>query len=294
MSRKYFIFLFLLGSAFNLFSQALPAAEPTEIEKGQYIFKASGGCGCHTNYENDGAFLAGGRALATPFGTFFSTNITPDPETGIGQWSSEDFIKAMTQGIGPDGTHYAPAFPYPAFTQMTSEDLRHLKAYLFSVSPVRQENKPHDLVVPWGQRLGFFLWQKLFFTPASFQKDPQQSEQWNRGAYLAEAVSHCGECHTPRTLYGVLKKDMHYAGAKEGPEGEFAPNITPDDATGIGSWDEVDVAYFLQSGIKPDGDDVQGLMGLVIEHGYTDLTPEDLEAIAVYLKSLPPIDNPLE
>lgn len=291
---KSLIFLLILGMGFNVFPEESHATEKTDIEKGRYIFKATGGCGCHTNYENDGAFLAGGRALPTPFGTFFSTNITPDPETGIGRWNTEDFIKAMTQGVAPDGTHYAPAFPYTAFTQMTPEDLRHLKAYLFSVPPVRQENQPHDLWVSFGERLGFFLWQKLFFTPSSFQKDPQQSEQWNRGAYLSDALAHCGECHTPRNLLGVLKKNKHYAGSKEGPEGEFAPNITPDEETGIGDWAVVDLTDFLQSGIKPDGDDVQGLMGLVIEHGFTDLTPEDLEAMAVYVKSLPPIHNPLE
>lgn len=294
MNLKYFMFLFLLGNGFNLLSSVpIFSAEKTDIEKGEYIFKATGGCGCHTDYEKEGAFLAGGRPIETPFGTFFSTNITPDSETGIGQWSNEDFIKAMTEGVGPEGTHYAPAFPYTSFTQMTEGDLLHLKAYLASVPAVRQENKPHDLFIPFGERIGFFLWKKMFFKPSAFQKDPQKSDQWNRGAYLSDVLAHCGECHTPRTVYGVLKKDMHYAGSKEGPEGEEAPNITPDEETGIGDWAVVDIVDFLKSGLEPDGDDVQGLMALVIEHGFAELTPEDLEAIAVYLKSLPPIHNQL-
>ncbi|MBF0278506.1 MAG: cytochrome c [SAR324 cluster bacterium] len=267
------------------------AAEQTAIERGEYLFRATGGCGCHTNYQDEGAEMAGGRAIKTPFGDFYSTNITPDRETGIGKWSDDDFIKAMTEGIGPDGTHYAPVFPYTSFTKMSKNDLLDLKAYLFSIPPVRQKNQSHDLFIPFGERIGFGLWKKMNFTPGRFQPDPAKSSQWNRGAYLSRALAHCEECHTPRNLQGVLKKDMAYAGSVEGPEGELAPNITPDKKTGIGEWALVDIIEVLQSGLKPDGDDLQGLMGEVIEHGYSFLKKEDLEAIAFYLKSLPPIQN---
>ncbi len=292
--KNLFFLLILTSSASLLWGTALYAAEQEEIERGEYIFRATGGCGCHTDYENDGAFLAGGRAIKTPFGTFYGTNITPDRETGIGEWSEEDFIRAMTRGTGPDGTHYAPVFPYTSFTRMTREDLLSLKAYLSAVPAIRQENKTHDLFIPFGERLGFFLWKKMFFQESSFQPQADKSPQWNRGAYLAGVLAHCEECHTPRNIQGVLKKDMRYAGSRDGPEGELAPNITPDDETGIGEWVVIDIVDFLQNGIKPDGDDTQGLMSQVIEHGYAYMTTEDLQALAVYLKALPPIYNPLE
>lgn len=276
----------ILGSSF-----AYAAETPTLLERGKRIFDASGGCGCHTDYANNGKPMAGGRGIKTPFGTFYGTNITPDPETGIGQWSDNDFIRAMTQGVGPDGQTYAPVFPYTSFSKITKDDLLALKAYLFSLPAVRQENQSHDLFIPFGERLGFSLWQMLFFNPQPFQNDPSQSDLWNRGAYLSEAVAHCGECHTPRGLTGTLNEGMVYAGSVDGPEGELAPNITPDEETGIGEWALSDLADFLKTGFKPNGDDVQGLMGEVIESGYAHLSDEDLEAMATYVMSLPPIVN---
>ncbi len=294
LKLKYFFLMVLLGNSFTfLWGANVNAAEQTALQRGEYIFRATGGCGCHTNYENKGAVMAGGRAINTPFGDFYSTNITPDPKTGIGKWSEEDFIRAMTEGTGPDGTHYAPVFPYTSFSKMTRTDLLDLKAYLFSLPAVEQTNQSHDLYIPFGERIGFFLWKKMNFTPTQFQPDASKSAQWNRGAYLSQALAHCEECHTPRNLQGVLKKDMAFAGSEEGPEGELAPNITPDDTTGIGEWDAVDIVEILQSGIKPDGDDVQGLMSEVIEHGYSYLKKDDLDAITFYLKSLPALHNQL-
>jgi mono/diheme cytochrome c family protein len=266
---------------------------PTAVQRGEYIFQATGGCACHTDVKNDGAFLAGGRAMATPFGKVYATNITPDVKTGIGDWSDEAFIRAMTQGVGPHGEYYLPVFPYTAFTKMTRSDLLDLKAYLFSVPPVVQANQPHDLPLPLRWRFLMRGWQWLFFRPGEFEPDPSQSEEWNRGAYIVTALAHCGECHTPRNLVGALKPSMAYAGAEEGPEGELAPNITPDEATGIGSWSLEDIVWFLQMGLKPDGDDTQGLMSEVIETGYQHLREADLRAIAVYLKTLKPISNRL-
>jgi mono/diheme cytochrome c family protein len=284
--HAYVLLMFTWGAA-------LPAAgqEPSAVQRGEYLFRAAGGCSCHTDEKNKGAFMAGGRPIKTPYGTIYSTNITPDPKTGIGSWSEADFLKAMTQGVGPDGQHYFPVFPYTSFTRMTAQDVRDMQAYLFSLPPVEQANKPHDLRPPFGWRLGLVAWKWLYFRPGPWQPDPTQTPQWNRGAYLATALGHCVECHTPRHRLGSLKTDMAYAGTVEGPDGELAPNITPHEATGIGEWSIPDLVWFLQTGLKPDGDDTQGLMSEVITNGFKHLTEADLQAIATYLQALKPIQN---
>ena len=261
------------------------------VQRGEYIFHAAGGCSCHTDTPNKGALMAGGRAIKTPFGTIYSTNITADMNTGIGQWSDADFLRAMTQGVGPKGEQYFPVFPYTSFTRMTQRDLLDLKAYLFSLPAVQQANTPHALRAPFGWRFGVRLWKWLYFRPGTWQPDPVQSSAWNRGAYLATAPGHCAECHTLRNRLGGLKTKMAYAGAADGPEGELAPNITPHEATGIGDWNSPDLVWFLQTGFKPDGDDAQGLMSELISSGYKHLTEADLQAIATYLKALKPIHN---
>ena len=261
------------------------------MERGAYVFRAAGGCSCHTDVKNQGAFMAGGRPIATPFGTIYSTNITPDRATGIGTWSDEDFLRAMTLGVGPSGEQYFPVFPYTSFTRMTNQDVLDLKAYLFSITPVERANKAHDLQAPFGWRFGVRAWKWLYFQPGTMLPDPGQSPQWNRGAYLVQALGHCGECHTPRNLMGGLQKGMRHAGAVDGPDGELAPNITPDADTGIGAWSPADLVWFLQMGLKPDGDDTQGLMSELIETGYSHLSEADLEAITVYIQSMPAIHN---
>ena len=265
--------------------------EGPSVERGAYVFRATGGCSCHTDVKNQGTFMAGGRPIATPFGTIYSTNITPDPETGIGAWSDEDFLRAMTLGVGPSGVQYFPVFPYTSFTRMTQQDVLDLKAYLFSITPVEQANRAAELQAPFGWRFGVRVWKWLYFQPGTLKPDPDQSPQWNRGAYLVQALGHCGECHTPRNLMGGLKKGRRHAGTVDGPDGELAPNITPDADTGIGSWSPADLVWFLQMGLKPDGDDTQGLMSELIETGYSNLSEADLEAIAVYIQSLPAIHN---
>ena len=199
----------------------------------------------------------------------------------------------MTKGLSPEGNHYFPVFPYTSFHNITREDLLALKAYLFSIPAVRQNNLPHDLLLPFGRQAVLMFWKNVVWSPQPFNSNPEKTESWNRGAYLAQALAHCGECHTPRNLLGGLKSDMHFAGSKEGPEGELAPNITPHKKTGIGDWTKVDISYFLETGMKPDGDDTQGLMLEVIEHGYYYLKMEDLDALAEYLISLVPIENDL-
>ena len=287
LQRFVFWFCFCLISTNSAAGQSL-------IEKGKYIFHASGGCSCHTDTKNNSEFLAGGRPIKTPFGTFYASNITPDPVTGIGKWSDEDFIRAMTKGLSPKGNHYFPVFPYTSFHNITREDILALKAYLFSIPAVRQNNLPHDLLLPFGRQAVLMFWKNVVWSPQPFNSKLEKTKSWNRGAYLAQALAHCGECHTPRNLLGGLKSDMHFAGSKEGPEGELAPNITPHKKTGIGDWSRVDISYFLETGMKPDGDDTQGLMSEVIEHGYQYLLPEDLDALAEYLISIVPIKNDLQ
>lgn len=272
--------------ALSLFSQ-----ESDLVSRGEYLVQAAGGCTCHMDPDNDTFSLAGGRPIKTPFGVIYGTNITPDAETGIGSWSDEDFMKAMREGRSPDGEVYYPVFPYTSFTKMTDEDVQAMKAYLFSLDPVRRENKPNEFRFPYSSRSSVSVWRGLHFDPARFEPSPDKSDAWNRGAYLSQALAHCGECHTPRTFMGASDDDLYYAGSVEGPEGELAPNITPDEKTGVGSWSTADMVWFLQTSFKPDGDDAQGLMGEIITHGYSQLEESDLQAITVYLQSLPPIEN---
>jgi len=277
----------LAGLLALLLASGLHARTPNPVA-GKRIFNTAGGCGCHT--AENGKLLSGGRPLKTPFGTYFSPNITPDPNTGIGRWSDRDFLRAMHEGIAPDGSHYFPVFPYTSFSKMTEEDVLHLKDHLFMLPPVSQPNRPHDVWFPLNLRLNAWGWKLVNFRPEPLLPEATRSEKWNRGRYLAEAVAHCGECHTPRNWMGALQPDWHYAGSREGPEGEVAPNITPEVETGIGQWSKDDLTYLLETGMLPDGDFIGGLMSEAVEY-YAQFPPEDREAIAEYVLSLPPIQN---
>ena len=285
-----FKFFYLSNFLIICFSLKISADEE-QIKKGEYIFQASGGCSCHTNQKNQGKILAGGRSIQTPFGIFFSTNISPDIETGIGNWSDEDFIRAMKLGISPAGKYYFPVFPYTSFQMIKQKDLLALKAYIFSISPVNQVNTPNKLILPMGRKIPMMFWKKFVWTAKQFKEDPLRTKSWNRGAYLVQAIAHCAECHTPRNFLGGLNYKMHLAGSIEGTEEELAPNITPDQKTGIGSWSKVDISYFLKTGIKPDGEYTEGLMSELIDVGYQYLVDKDLKAIAEYISTLPPIEN---
>lgn len=264
-------------------------AQTGDPVRGEYVL-ATGGCvACHTA-ENGGAFLAGGRELKTDFGSFFSPNITPDPETGIGGWSDEDFIKALREGVSPKGAHYYPSFPYTSYARMTVQDIVDLKAYLDSIPAVRNPVPAHDLAFPFNIRMSMIGWKLLFFDDAPFAPDPSKSAEWNRGAYLVTGPGHCGECHSPRNFIGVVDSDRALSGNKNGPEGDAVPNITPG-AGGIGDWSTDDIVSALEIGLLPDGDFMGGSMTEVVEDNTSKLTAEDREAIALYLTSLAPIDS---
>jgi mono/diheme cytochrome c family protein len=283
---------FLAAVGLSLLAIVGPAvAGPDEVERGAYLFRAGLCAGCHTDENGGGQPLAGGPVLQTPFGTFRGPNISSDPDHGIGRWTDADFIRAMREGVAPDGRHYYPAFPYTAFTQMVDADLLALKAYILSLPPVATPSREHDLSFPFSLRWLMWAWKWLYFTPGPFVPDTNRDADWNRGAYLVEGPAHCGECHTPRGLLGGVDGGMSYAGTADGPEGKAVPNITPDPKTGIGDWSAVDLTYFLDTGILPDGDVAGGLMDEVIRQGTGRLTPADRHAIAVYLRALPPIEN---
>jgi len=266
------------------------ASAAPSAERGVYVFRAAGCYSCHTDTKNKGQALAGGRALKTPFGTFYSPNITSDPVHGIGGWSDADFIRALRHGEAPDGSNLFPVFPYTSYTGMTEADMLDLKAYIFSLPPVARANTPHDADFPFGWRFLLTFWKLLNFEPGPLAPQPGADPILQRGRYLVRALSHCGECHTPRDWIGAVDQSMEMAGAVA-PGGGTVPNITPDTETGIGKWSSNDIVFLLKTGFTPDNDSVGAEMGEVVTHGTSHLRDDDLRAIAVYLKSLPPIRN---
>lgn len=287
------------ASTVVLWSAFASAAEPPDesVQRGEYVFHAAGCYGCHTDVKNKGDALAGGAALATPFGDFYGPNITPDETHGLGGWSLADFRRALRQGRSPAGDAYYPVFPYPAYAGMTDTDSADLWAYLSSIASVERADTPHAVGFPFNMRwLANGFWRMLYFAPGAF--DPgdapdgvKDGEVWRRGAYLVNVLGHCGECHSPRGGLGAIDARRKLAGNQDGPEGDPVPNITPHENTGIGDWSVDDIAFYLDIGMDPDGDFAGGAMADVIKHSTARLTPEDRRAVAVYLKSVPAIDN---
>jgi mono/diheme cytochrome c family protein len=272
----------------KLGAPAVPVANGENIvARGEYLTRASGCFSCHT--AAGGQPLAGGRALATPFGTFYSPNITPDVETGIGGWTDVQFLRALRYGVRPDGANYFPVFPYPSFTGIADGDVLAIKAYLFSRPAVRQPDRAHDVAFPFSWRFLQGGWRLLFFTPGPFRPSPERTAAYNRGAYLVTALGHCGECHTPRNLLGAVRPSLRLAGNADGPDGQVVPNITPDPATGIGEWQKSDVMELLKTGTTPEQTTVKGAMREAIADGFKYLSDDDLAAIADYLLAQPPI-----
>jgi mono/diheme cytochrome c family protein len=269
----------LVAAVLSIVLSASTAWSAGDPERGEYLLHAGGCAGCHT--VKDGPALAGGVALASPVGTFHVPNITPDPETGIGGWSEDDFVRAMSLGIAPDGTPYYPAFPYPFYTHMAREDVLDLKAYLDTVEPVRNAVRDHGLTFPFSVRGGLHLWQAAFFAPGPLLPVEGQSDAWERGRYLVNGPGHCGACHTPMSWYVSWDSDGFLAGTRSGPDGKPVPSIAPTE-DGIGDWSPGDVVLALQTGFLPDGDVLGGLMSEVVRNT-GKLSQDDLQAIAAYL-----------
>lgn len=243
--------------------------------------------GCHTEARQGAQPFAGGRALKTPFGTFYGPNITPHPQAGIGRWSEADFINAMRFGVRPDGAHYFPAFPFPSFTKITDADLKDLWAYVRSLRPSSRASQSHDLRFPFGWRFLVWGWKWLFFSPGPFTADPAKSATLNRGAYLVQALGHCGECHTPRNFLGGSERDRHLAGAKLG-EKLVAPNLTP---TRMKNSTDRDLREILQTGVTAEGDVLSEAMAEVVQNSTSQLTAQDIDALIAYFRSLPPLPD---
>ena len=281
----------LLAAALIAAPLMSPLAETGDAARGEYLVRAAGCAGCHTVTGDAEGYLAGGRAISSPYGNFYSSNITPDIETGIGGWSDADFIHALRHGESPEGTTYYPAFPYAAYTFMRRQDMLDIKAYLFAQTPVRRENRDHDIRFPFSWRFSIYPWRWLFFSSGEAAGAGAFETAEARGRYLVEVLGHCGDCHTPRNMVGGLKSAKPLAGTRYGPGGHSVPNITPDGETGIGGWSDGDLLFFFKTGLKPDGNDVQGDMREVVEGGLSHLSEEDLRAMAAYLKSRPAISH---
>ena len=276
---------------------ANPAVAP-DLKNGETMFYAGGCASCHAapasakcdNPKTRDKFtLAGGRCLKTPFGTFYAPNISPDRQTGIGGWSTPQFITAMTQGVSPRGEHYYPAFPYTSYQRMYEKDLIDLKAFLDTLPAVKSSVPDHDLALAFRFREVLAIWKWMFLDGQTFKPDPDKSAQLNRGAYLVEGPGHCGECHSPRNLLGGVIGDKKFSGAPN-PEGKgVIPNITPH-KSGIGDWSQADIINALETGLTPSFDTFGASM-VSVQENMAKLSGEDRAAIAAYLKSLPPLPS---
>jgi len=261
-----------------------------DAARGRIVFEAGGCSSCHaTPGQTDRLKLGGGLALKSPFGTFYAPNISPDRDDGIGAWTVVDLANAMSTGVSPQDTHYYPAFPYTSFQRVGLDDVRDLLAFLRTLAPAPGKSRPHDLWFPFDIRRGVGAWKLLFLDGEALAPDPARGPQWNRGRYLVEGLGHCAECHSPRNRLGAVIAGRRFAGGPS-PDGRGqAPDITPD-SSGIGSWSKDDIAELLASGFTPSGDSVGGAMAEVVRNT-AELPPADRQAMAEYLKSLPPLKS---
>jgi mono/diheme cytochrome c family protein len=253
------------------------------VAQGEYIARAADCAACHT--QPGGKPFSGGVAFKLPFGTLYSTNITADRETGIGQWSDDDFVRALHQGVAKDGRNLYPAFPYTSYTAMTRDDAVAIKAYLFSLPTVHAPGTPDQLLFPFNQRWTLTFWKLMFLHEHRFRADPARSDSQNRGTYLSTALGHCGECHTPRNILMGMSTRKAFAGAEV--SGWDAYNLTSDRASGLGEWTDTQLQQFLATGHADDHGPAAGPMAEVVENSTRYLTPEDIRAMVIYLRSLP-------
>jgi mono/diheme cytochrome c family protein len=258
-----------------------PAAITDTIKRGEYLARAADCQACHT--QQGGRAYAGGRTFELPFGTLFSTNITADQANGIGTWSDDEFVKAVREGVGRGG-HLYPAMPYTSYAALSTADVLAIKAYLFSLPPVPQPNRVNAIGFPFSQRWSLHFWDVVFFRNQSYQVDVGKDQKWNRGAYLTNALGHCGECHTPRNLGFAMNTDKFLAGAEI--EGWVAPNLSSDKSAGIGAWTSSQLQQYLSTGHASGRSSASGPMAEVIEASLQYLSPEDVSAMAMYLSAV--------
>jgi mono/diheme cytochrome c family protein len=255
-----------------------------QINRGAYLARAGNCMACHTR--RGGAPYAGGRLIETPFGSVFTTNLTPDPQTGLGAWSAADFWRAMHHGRARDGRLLLPVFPYTNYTQVTREDTDALFAYLKALPAVAQPNLQHVLRWPYNSQWALAVWRALYFRPAAFEAQPQQSAEWNRGAYLVRGLGHCNACHAARNALGASEDALNLEGGQIPMQGWYAPSLLRADEAGVADWDTADVVQLLQTGVSARASAL-GPMAEVVLHSTQHLNVGDLRAMAVYLRALP-------
>jgi mono/diheme cytochrome c family protein len=270
-----------------LFAQAqagVPAQEnPALVAKGEYLARAGDCIACHTA-PGDKLF-AGGRAMPTPFGTLYTSNITPDPETGIGKWTADQFYRAMHTGRFPDGGLLYPAMPFGSYTKVTREDSDAIFAYLKTTPPVRRANRPHDLQFPYNNRSLILGWRTLYFNEGEYRPDATKSDEWNRGAYLVGGLGHCAMCHTAINALGGSSESEAFQGGLIPMQNWYAPSLTSNKEAGLGDWSLKDISDLLRTGVSNRGA-VYGPMAEVVYNSLQYLSDSDIRAMAVYLKSL--------
>ena len=279
--------VWVLGVGFGDDVADSPVSGPPDaqrIARGAYLARAGNCAACHT--QRGGAPYAGGRAIDTPFGTIFSSNLTPDTETGLGGWSAGNFWRALHHGRSRDGRLLYPAFPYNYYTQVTREDSDALFDYLRSLPAVKQPNRAHDLRWPYDTQAALAAWRALYFRPGEHQDDAAHDAQWNRGAYLVRGLGHCGACHTARNALGASRDLMDLSGGMIPMQNWYAPSLTSPTEAGVQDWSVDEIAQMLRTGTSPRGS-VLGPMGEVVLSSTQYLQPADLQAMAVFLKSLP-------
>jgi len=258
--------------------------ETTPVQRGEYLAQAGDCVSCHT--AKGGAPFSGGDRLDTPFGYMLAPNITPDPDTGIGRWSADDFYRALHDGVNKRGQDMYPTMPYDFYTRVTREDADAIYAYLRTVKPVRNAVDVNHLRFPFDQRWSMAVWRELYFNEGTYKRDAAKSASWNRGAYLVEGLGHCSDCHSPRNLLGGIEKSKDFSGAAI--DGWFALDLTSDIATGLGSWSVDEIATYLKTGAYKGKTTTFGPMAEVVRNSTSHLTDADLAAMGEYLKSLPP------
>ena len=279
--------------ALSDYHAADPTGVPADLKnadlviRGEYLARAADCMVCHTS--PGGKQYAGGLAIPLPFGTLYSTNITPDKVVGIGNYSDADFLNAVQHGVRRDGTRLYPAMPYPSYTYMTDADALAIKAYLFSLAPVPSANRADTLEFPFNQRWLMSFWSFFFNENVRFQPNTARAPEWNRGAYLAEALAHCGECHTPRNLAFALNNRKKFAGAIAA--GWRAFNISSDRGSGIGAWSDKEVADYLSTGHASDRGTAAGPMGEAVDQSFSQMAPSDIHALVSYVRGVPPVTS---